>query len=88
MSKRLSRCGINCDTCKFRVENNCRTCHEQEGQLFWGQCPLAHCSIEKEINDCSQCSDFVCDLLHTMAHDKENGDKGKRIENLQALREN
>lgn len=57
------------------------------GELFWGSCPLARCSIEKKISDCSQCSDFVCDLLDMMSYDEENGDKGKRIENLKALME-
>ncbi len=85
MSKRLSRCGIDCSTCNYRVEHNCNKCHEQEGELFWGSCPLARCSIEKNIRDCSLCSAFVCDLLYTMSYDEENGDQGKRIENLKAL---
>lgn len=82
----LSRCGIKCDECKYREENGCRTCHIEEGHLFWGQCSLAQCSITRGFNNCSECSKFVCKELHLMSYDDTNGDQGERIENLKVQR--
>lgn len=81
----LSRCGLYCDQCKYRQRHNCLTCNRQAGHLFWGECPLAKCSIEKGLLHCGECDEFVCETLYSMSHDKENGDCGRRIEILQGL---
>ena len=35
-----SICGIDCDICKFKVEQNCKGCKAIEGKVFWGECEL------------------------------------------------
>lgn len=50
--------------------------------MFWGECPLAKCCIEKKYEHCGKCKDFACHLLIEMSYDKEHGDNGQRIENL------
>ena len=77
-----SRCGIYCGDCEYREKLNCSPCQVSGGKPFWGTCELAKCSISKGIENCSQCSDFPCDLLNKFAYDKEQGDNGLRISNL------
>ena len=31
-----SVCGINCDTCKYKEEQNCKGCKLSEGKVFGG----------------------------------------------------
>ena len=88
MNKKFAaRCGIVCEGCKFIRENNCGGCRETGGNPFWGECRLAKCSIEKELEHCGECSDFPCDMLREFAYDKEQGDDGKRIEMLEKWNE-
>lgn len=48
---------------------------------FWGDaCPVKSCCEQKSHFHCGQCADFPCDLLHAFAHDPEQGDDGKRID--------
>lgn len=30
-----SVCGIDCDSCKFKNEQNCKGCRQIEGKVFW-----------------------------------------------------
>ncbi|MBN1618609.1 DUF3795 domain-containing protein [Candidatus Dojkabacteria bacterium] len=66
--------------------SKCPTCHNSNGCPFWGKCEVAMCSINKKLNDCSECGDFPCELLKKYAYDKEQGDNGKRIDNLRELK--
>ncbi len=84
--KYAARCGIHCDDCDYREKTNCPGCHEAKGEMFWGQCELAKCSMEKELDHCGQCEDFACDLLKSFAYHEEQGDDGQRIENLRVTR--
>ncbi len=77
-----ARCGLICDECSYRVKFNCPGCVAAQGKLFWGECPVAHCSIDQKIGHCGQCKSFVCERLHQFAFDPQQGDNGKRIENL------
>lgn len=77
-----SRCGINCSTCNYKEETNCPGCMASEGKMFWGECELAKCSIDKNLDHCGQCNDFPCPLLTRFSYDPEHGDNGLRIENL------
>lgn len=86
MKSVLSRCGIDCSKCEYREKMNCPTCHLANGKVFWGECELAKCSIDKGLSNCSECDNFPCELLRKFAYDKEQGDDGKRIENLQNQR--
>jgi hypothetical protein len=86
MKKIISRCGSLCSECKYRVKFNCPTCHKSNGKQFWGNCDVAKCSIGKRIHDCSVCDDFACSILKEYSYDKEQGDNGKRIENLKSIK--
>lgn len=80
--KYISRCGIHCDDCEYKEEMSCPTCHEAGGKVFWGDCKLALCSIERNLIHCGECKEFVCDNLHGFSYAEENGDNGLRIKNL------
>jgi hypothetical protein len=78
---KLSSCGIDCDACKFTVEQNCPGCHAVEGKPFWssdGVCDLYACASGKQLHNCGKCGEFACGMLTEWAAN-ENGD---RIENL------
>lgn len=48
---------------------------------FWGEsCPLKSCCEGKQQEHCGVCPDFPCEMLDRFAHDKEQGDDGKRIQ--------
>ena len=55
-----SVCGIDCDICKFRVEQNCKGCKENEGKIFWGECELYQCNHQKKQEHCGKCPQFPC----------------------------
>lgn len=75
-----SRCGILCSECVYREQIDCKGCAQIE-KTFWGdRCPVKSCCEEKKQEHCGECHNFACELLHTMAYDKEQDDNGKRIE--------
>ena len=78
-----SSCGINCDECEYKEKVNCPGCIAAKGQMFWGKCELAMCCVEKGLQHCGQCSEFPCDKLREYSYDKEHGDNGQRIRNLE-----
>jgi uncharacterized protein DUF3795 len=86
MKKIISRCGIDCSKCEYREKFNCPTCHKTNGKPFWGECELAKCNINKKFHNCSECNNFPCKLLKEFAYDKEQGDDGERIRNLEKLK--
>ena len=76
-----SACGIDCDTCKFKDEMNCKGCKAIQGKVFWGDCELYQCNCEKKQEHCGKCVQFPCDKLKEWAS-KENPE---RIDNLKNL---
>ena len=58
-----SICGIDCDACKFKTEQNCLGCKTIEGKVFWGECDLYKCNSNKKQEHCGKCSKFPCDML-------------------------
>lgn len=76
-----SICGIDCDLCKFKMEQNCKGCKENKGKIFWGVCELYQCNDGKKQEHCGKCLQFPCDKLKEWAS-KENPE---RIENLRKL---
>jgi hypothetical protein len=75
-----SRCGINCSKCEYRESTGCNGCINID-KPFWGEkCPVKSCCESKELLHCGKCETFPCDLLHSFAYDKEQGDNGMRIE--------
>lgn len=85
--KFASRCGLYCKTCEFRKSEGCKGCMEMDGDVFWGTCPLAKCSIERELSHCGKCSDFACNTLVAFSFMEEYGDNGARIEALKRRNE-
>lgn len=82
-----SYCGLECSECEYKKSNgNCNGCVAMGGKMLWGSCPVAKCAIDKNIRFCGECGDFPCELLHSFAFDKENGDNGKRIENCKQIK--
>jgi len=52
--------------------------------MFWGECSVAKCSLEKGIEHCGFCSNLPCDLLKAAFDNPEHGDNGERLANLEA----
>ena len=78
-----SRCGVYCSKCEYKEKVNCPGCIKAEGKMFWGECELAKCCIEKELQHCGKCQNCPCDKLQEFSYDKEQGDNGQRIKNLE-----
>lgn len=75
-----SRCGILCSECQYREQMGCGGCISID-KPFWGEsCPLKSCCEGKQQEHCGVCPDFPCEMLDRFAHDKEQGDDGKRIQ--------
>ena len=80
----LSFCGIDCDTCKYKIEQNCPGCRAVQGKPFWagdGSCDLYTCATGKDLPHCGKCGEFPCGTLKEWAA-QENPE---RIGNLKAL---
>lgn len=77
-----SRCGLHCTGCNYIEACGCGGCIETNGHPFHGECPVAICCQNKEIEHCGECLNFPCDLLKQYSYDSEHGDKpkGLRIE--------
>lgn len=74
-----SRCGLLCSQCSYKEQMGCKGCVAME-KPFWGeQCPVKACCQGKGHQHCGQCAAFPCQLLHSFAYDKEQGDGGRRI---------
>ena len=56
-------CGINCDTCKFKLDGACAGCAAIKGHPHWGECEWYHCAHEKGIDYCCCCAAFPCKEL-------------------------
>ena len=76
-----SVCGIDCDTCRFKTEQNCNGCRSNEGKIFWGDCELYQCNAEKKQEHCGKCVKFPCNKLKEWA----SSENPERIENLRNL---
>lgn len=66
-----SICRIDCNACKFKVEQNCKGCKTIKGKVFWGECELYNCNAEKEQDHCGKCKQFPCDKLKQSAKHKK-----------------
>ena len=88
MNISISICGIDCDACKYKEENGCKSCRicAPIGECVWGgRCELYDCATEKNLSHCGKCEEFPCRKLIDL-HKNENPDgNGIEIENLKAL---
>ncbi len=76
-----SICGIDCDICKFKIEQGCKGCKAIQGKVFWGECELYQCNKSRKQSHCGQCSEFPCDKLNEWA----SSENPERIDNLRNL---
>lgn len=76
-----SVCGIDCDLCTFKEEQNRNGCKAVKGKVFWGECELYQCNKEKGQEHCGKCIQFPCDKLKEWAASENS----ERIENLRKL---
>lgn len=80
----MARCGAYCGDCQCKEKMNCLGCQMTKGRMFWGECLVAKCSIEKGIEHCGLCSNLPCDILQQAFDQPEHGDNGERLANLKA----
>jgi hypothetical protein len=83
MMANYSVCGIDCDSCKYKEEQNCGGCKNIKGIVFWGDCDLYACCDGKQNEHCGQCDSFPCNMLKEWA----SKDNPERIDNLKAIME-
>jgi hypothetical protein len=76
-----SICGIDCDLCRFKAEQNCKGCKTIKGNVFWGECDLYKCNSQKNQEHCGKCSQFPCNTLKEWA----SSENSERIDNLKKL---
>lgn len=76
-----SVCGIDCDKCKFKAEQNCAGCRKNDGKIFWGECDLYKCNKSREQEHCGKCENFPCDKLKEWAA----SENPERIDNLRNM---
>ncbi len=84
--KEIAMCGLDCRNCGWRIRVGCPGCKAAMGHMSYGNCAVALCCIDKEIDHCGLCAEFPCELLNRFAFDKEHGDpEGTRIATLRKM---
>lgn len=83
----IGMCGAYCGVCEWREQTNCPGCQKTQSKMFWGECSVAKCSIEKGLKHCGHCSKLPCEPLQKAFDDPEHGDNGERLLNLKAWAE-
>lgn len=73
-----TRCGLNCENCRFYQAGSCTGCITQSVPP-WGKCPVKGCCEGRGQEHCGVCGDFACRLLQSFAWDECEGDDGARI---------
>ena len=80
----IGMCGTYCGVCEWSDKTNCPGCQKSSSRMFWGECLVAKCSIEKGYKHCGLCSELRCEKLQDAFDNPEHGDKGERLINLRA----
>lgn len=78
----IANCGAYCGDCEWKEKTNCPGCQKSKGEMFWGKCEVAKCSVEKELNHCGHCGQVPCAKLQEAFNNPEHGDNGERLMNL------
>ncbi len=81
-----SYCGIDCDSCEYKEQINCKGCKAYNGDMFYGECKIAKCAISRDKRFCGECEEFACEKLKSYSFDKEHGDDGARIDRCAAMK--
>lgn len=80
----ISMCGTYCGECEWKEKTNCPGCQKSQSNMFWGQCQVAKCAIEKGHNHCGHCLELPCQPLQEAFDNPEHGDNGERLANLKS----
>ncbi len=80
----IGMCGTYCGECDWRERTNCPGCQKSQSKMFWGECSVAKCAIEKELKHCGSCSKLPCKSLQEAFDNPDHGDNGERLSNLKA----
>ncbi len=80
--EQIGMCGAYCGACDWKEETNCPGCQSCKGEMFWGECAVAKCCLEKDITHCGLCSELPCSVLQEFFDHPEHGDNGERLANL------
>ena len=78
----IGMCGAYCGVCEWKEKTNCPGCQKSRSKMFWGECSVAKCAIEKGLKHCGLCSELPCEKLQRAFDDLEHGDNGERLINL------
>ncbi len=54
-----SPCGLYCGECLY-YKKECLGCIPSGGHPSWGKCPTYECTIDKNVEQCGECSEFPC----------------------------
>ena len=82
--KHIGMCGAYCGACEWKDKTNCPGCQGCKGEMFWGECAVAKCCLEKSIHHCGLCAELPCSVLQEFFDNPEHGDNGERLANLKA----
>jgi hypothetical protein len=80
----IAMCGAYCGGCEWIAKTNCPGCLAAKGKVFWGECQMAKCCLDKGFAHCGECPDLPCDVLQGAFDNPEHGDQGERLLNLKA----
>lgn len=69
---------VVCEGCR-NIKGNCQALRNYG---FDGMCKIYACVTKKNVEFCSDCSDFPCDLLHPLAHKAEKFPHNLKVFNL------
>ncbi len=75
-------CGTYCGICEWKDKMNCQGCKSCSSRIFWGECKVAKCCMERGFEHCGFCKELPCQMLIDAYHDPEHGDNGARLQNL------
>ena len=45
----MACCGTYCGDCAWKEKTGCKGCQDAGGNMFWGECAVAKCAIEKKL---------------------------------------
>jgi len=80
----IGMCGAYCGACEWKAKTNCPGCQAARSQMFWGECAVARCGLDKGFQHCGLCPDLPCGMLQGYFDNPEHGDNGERLDNLRA----
>ena len=80
----IGMCGAYCGSCEWKDKTNCPGCQAAKGKMFWGECAVAKCCLDKGVSHCGPCADLPCGVLQEFFDSPEHGDNGERLANLKA----